>query len=114
MASALDAALLDSLRAVSRIESIQPYLMAAFNLRRTAIGREASWLVVQEPSRLTIALIKNEQWKLVRVRQAVPSWQASLADMLDREAAIASAVGCTRAVVCSEEELPTQVGRYEV
>jgi hypothetical protein len=114
VASAVDGALLDALRALPQVVSVQPYLMAAFNARRRALGRSRAWFVLQEPGRLTLALIGEERWQLVRTRQTRETWRDELADILEREAASAAAGECDAAWVCAEEEVPAKIGRYRV
>jgi len=114
VACAVDRELMEPLLALPRVRSIQPYLMSAFNARRAAFASGDAWLVIQEPLRLTIALVERGHWKLIRVRQAPKAWQSALPDVLDREAEICGAFGCARAILCSEDEAPPRVGRYEV
>lgn len=99
VAAAVDAALLEELRAIPTLRSVQPYLMAAFNARRGRLRAKSAWFVVQEPGRLTLALLQEESWKAIRTRQAGPGWAGSLADLLEREAAAAEAPECTQAVL---------------
>src|SRR6185503_1696378 len=108
VASAVDAALLEALGTVPQVVSVQPYLMAAFNARRRALGTERAWFVLQEPGRLTLALIAEERWQLVRTRQAGATWREELADLLERESASAGDGECDAAWVCAEEEVPAQ------
>jgi hypothetical protein len=111
---AVDAALLQSLRQIPGIASVQPYLMAAFNARRKALPGPSLWFVVQERGRMTVALIVDGKWKAIRNRQAREGWHESLSDYLDREAAACGDKGTDCAAVCSEEEPPKQVGRYRI
>ncbi len=114
IATAVDAALIESLSANPRVVSIQPYLMAAFNARWRAFGRQPAWFVLQEPGRVTLSLFENASWKLIRTRQTNGDWRESLADMLDRELAACGGPDCERAFVSSEEELPARLGRYRI
>lgn len=114
VASAVDAALFESLRALPGLVSVQPYLMAAFNARRRAFGKGTRWLVLQESGRLTLALIADGLWAFVRTRQANGNWQDSLGDLLDRELASDGSPPCEQAVLCSEAEPPPQAGRYRI
>jgi hypothetical protein len=114
VASAVDCALIDALRSLPEVVSIQPYLMSAFNARRRAIGGKAAWFVLQEATRLTVALIAEGEWQLVRTRQANGDWHAALPALLDRESALSGSSPCERLVVCSEEEPPPRAERYEI
>lgn len=102
VASAVDAGLVDSLRSLRCVVSVRPYLMAAFNARRRAIGRQDAWFVLQEPGCLTYALIGNGHWRLVRRRRVGQDWQSSLPHFLDRESAAIGESAPRTAFVFSE------------
>jgi hypothetical protein len=114
VASAVDTALLESLRSIPGIVSIEPYLMVAGNARRRTLGMQPGWFVLHEPGRLTLGLIENRCWKIVRCRQAREDWRDTLADVLDRELAAAGDLECEHAFVCSEQEVPAKLGRYRL
>jgi len=114
LACAVESSLLSSLRAVSGVVSIQPYLMSAFNERRGRLPREAAWFVLQEEGRLTFALIAGGAWRLVRSRQANGDWQSLLPELLDREIAASGEPGCDRVFLCAESEAPASLGGYRV
>jgi hypothetical protein len=71
LACAIDAALLEGLRACfpktgkARLASVQPYLMAAFNRSRRRIPREGAWLVLAEAKRTCLARIAPKGWASV-------------------------------------------------
>jgi hypothetical protein len=108
IASAVDAALVEKLRALGAV-SVQPWLMAAFNARRRMFNGQAAWFVLQEHGRLTASLIAQGEWKLIRNRQANGNWREELPGILDRESA-----DCDQALLCAEEEAPATLGRYRV
>lgn len=114
IACAVDGALLQSLRQIPGIVSVQPYFMAAFNAGRRSFPGPSLWFVVQERGRVTVALVVDGKWKAIRHRQAGEGWREALSDYLDREAAACGDESTDCAVVCSEEELPKQVGRYRI
>lgn len=114
IAAAVDRALLEELRTIPRLASVQPYLMAAYNARRKHLKGKSAWFVVQEPGRVAIAFLSDGEWKLVRTRGVGADWARALEELLDREAAAAQAPDCSRAVVCAEDELPARAGRYEI
>lgn len=114
VACAVDAELVEQLRSLSRLKSVQPYLMSAFNARRRALAKGSAWFVIQEPTRLAIALLVDGGWKLIRMRQVASEWQSNLAALLDREAALSGAAEATRAVLCCEDPAPASAGRYEI
>jgi hypothetical protein len=116
IACAIDAELLERLRGMRCIRSVQPYLMSAFNARRHAVSGDV-WFVLQEPGRLTVCLAGRGGWKLVRNRQAAPNWRESLADLLDREIAARDEEAPERVILCAEDDtsgLPLRVGRYRI
>ena len=113
IACALDPELSQALRALPGLRSIQPYLMAACNSRRRALRKATAWLVLHEPGRVVIAFLDRGAWRVLRSRQVKDDWLSALPDLLDREAAIAGTTPCDRVLLCSEEEVPTEIGRYE-
>ena len=114
VATAVDLALVDALRALPQVTSIQPYLMAGFNARRSTIAGADSWFVLQENGRLTVALISSGEWRLARTRRVDTDWRAALPALLDREAA-ALGKGAFNAVhLCSEAEPPAEATPYRI
>jgi hypothetical protein len=101
IACAADAALLDSIAAVERVVSIQPHLMTAFNARRGDFGKAPGWFVLHEPGRLTLGLVADGEWKLLRNRQAPENWRDSLHDLLHRETEASGAAPCGHVVLSS-------------
>jgi hypothetical protein len=83
--------------------SVQPFLVAAFNRLRSTIGNGSCWLVVEEPGRLTLALIQRGVWTAIRTRRVDERWRIVLPEILERESAfLALEEGCTRVVVCAQ------------
>ena len=101
VACAADAALLDALAGVERVVSIQPHLTAAFNVRRGEFGKEPGWFVLHEPGRLTLGLVADGEWKLLRNLRAREDWRESLDDLLHRETAASGEMACGRIVLTS-------------
>jgi len=114
MASAVDCAFFEALSSVPEVVSIQPYLMSAFNAHRRAIAGKPAWLVLQEPARLTITLVADGEWRLVRTRQITAGWQDELAAMLDRESALSNSAPCERVLWHGEAAPLARAGRYEI
>lgn len=114
LASAIDAALLESLRALPRVASVQPYLMSAFNARRRLLEGKDGWLVVQEPGRLTLALVKGGRWRAARTRRAGSDWPQRLAEFFDREGASSEGGGSEAVFLYGEDAPPAGLGRYRV
>ena len=113
IATAVDGALLSSLRALPGLVSVQPYLMSAFNVDRHRVG-DSAWLVLHESGRITLALITENEWRLVRSRQVHDAWPESLLTMLARETITLDGTPPNRVFVRSEQELPEQLGAYVV
>ena len=94
--------------------SVQPYLMAAFNHIRHAIGNGPGWAVIQEPGRLTLALIQDGVWTALRSRRSDERWRNTLPDILERESAVlALEEACKRVFVYTQEPFETDAdGRF--
>ena len=114
VASAIDATLLGSLQELPGVVSVKPYLVSAFNARRRAFDGKPAWFVLQERGRVTLALIADSEWKLVRTRQTHGDWRDALSDLIDRERELAGAVDCQRAFVYAEDEPPARAGHYQI
>jgi hypothetical protein len=121
VASAMDNGLLialeDQVRIRGKLVSVQPQLSAVYNRLLPFIAEESCWLVIEEPGRLTVALLDHGIWRAVRSRRRDESARTTLQDILDREAALLGLTeSCARVVLCThaprEEDL--RCGRYEV
>lgn len=114
LASATDQALIDALTAKiagcgARLVSVQPYLMAAFNGMHATMGNFC-WLVIEEPGRLTLALIVDGIWRLIRNHRVDADWRSMLPGILEREnALLAIERPCTQVVICSQEAFCTNM-----
>jgi hypothetical protein len=90
-ASAIDAALLEALKACfpregkARLASVQPYTMAVFNFWRDRIEKDGAWLLLVEVGTACLALLAGREWvsiQNIRSGYASPdSWPA----LLERE-----------------------------
>jgi hypothetical protein len=116
VACAVDRALIEALDQKitdhgGALVSVQPYLMAAFNHIRAAIGGESGWVVIQEPGRLTLALIQEGNWTALRsrgFRRADDNWRAMLPEILQRESAVLGLEQpCSRVLVYTPEAFET-------
>lgn len=120
IASAIDRTLLAALEqnvcGPASLVSVQPYLMAAFNRLRSMIDQASCWLVVEEPGRLTLALIENGVWRAIRGRRKDEFWRMTLSEILERESALlALEEPCTKVVVCTHIPFDTHIhGAYEL
>ena len=85
LASAIDRALLDAIKACfpkggkARLISVQPQLMCKFNEWRSTIPPQGAWVVLAEPDRACIALHAEGSWR--SVQNGKGDWRA----LLDRE-----------------------------
>ena len=117
LACAVDRTLINQLaeifvQANIRLASVQPFLVAAFNRIRKSVGNGSCWIVVEEPGRLTLALIQRGMWIAIRSRRADKGWRNVLPEILERESAfLGLSQPVTRVIVCTEGEFDT--GMYE-
>jgi hypothetical protein len=114
--SAADKALIEEVRAKvgdagGSLVSAQPNLIAAFNRTRELIGDSASWLVIRESGRVTMALFEEGTWKALRTRRFEDGTDVGLDEILERECALLALPGeCTRAVVYVDEDFAVDGG----
>ena len=108
LACAVDRELIERLAAAFvasgvNLVSVQPFLVAAFNRIRKTIGNGACWIVVEEPGRLTLALIQRGAWVAIRSRRSDERWRMQLPEILERESAFLGLdKPCTRVIVCAQ------------
>ncbi|MBU1395303.1 MAG: hypothetical protein KKE84_04070, partial [Gammaproteobacteria bacterium] len=103
LASAVDARLLDALRATFaaagvRLDSIQPSLMAVCNAHRRRLQGRHAWLALLEPGSLCLALLQDGRWARIRSMRIGPGWRVELALLLAREAYLADPGAAARDV----------------
>ena len=85
--------------------SVQPFLVAAFNRIRKTVGNGSCWIVVEEPGRLTLALLQRGAWVAIRSRRSDERWRVVLPEILERESAFLGLdQPCTRVIVCAQGE----------
>jgi hypothetical protein len=93
------------LEAGVKLVSVQPFLIAAFNRMRSEVGNGSCWIVVEEPGRLTLALIQRGAWIAIRARRSDEHWRAVLPEILERESAFLGLdEPCSRVIVCAQGE----------
>ena len=103
VACAIDSALYEALQAHPNVVSIQPELMGEFNERRQELAEGRAWLVLSEPGRLTLCLIGDGDWKLIRSRRVDEDWRAALPGLIARETAASGEALCERVILCNAE-----------
>jgi hypothetical protein len=115
LACAVDRELVEALSAAFAgagvgLASVQPFLVAAFNRIRGRIGAGSYWIVVEEPGRLTLALIQRGAWVAIRTRRSDARWRLVLPEILERESAFLGLdEPCMRVIVCAQGEFDTQL-----
>jgi len=115
LACAVDRTLINQLAEVFvqaniRLASVQPFLVHAFNRIRKSVGNGSCWIVVEEPGRLTLALIQRGMWVAIRGRRADKGWRHVLPEILEREGAfLGLSQPVTRVIVCSQGEFDTEM-----
>ena len=115
LACAVDRTLIERLATIFtaagiHLASVQPFLVAAFNRIRKNVGNGSCWIVVEEPSRLTLALIQRGLWIAIRGRRADRGWRHVLPEILERESAfLGLSQPVTRVIVCTQGEFDTEM-----
>ena len=93
-----------------RLGSVQPFLVAAFNRIRRRVGNGSCWIVVEEPGRLTLALIPRGAWVAIRARRSDAQWRKVLGEILERESAfLGLSQPVTRVIVCAQGEFDVEL-----
>jgi len=96
-----------------KLVAVQPFLVAAFNRIRRTIGNASCWIVVEEPGRLTLALIQRGAWVAIRSRRSDERWRMVLPEILEREGAFLGLDRpCTRVIVCAQGEFDPQMHEH--
>jgi hypothetical protein len=93
-----------------QLVSVQPFLVAAFNRIRRTVVNGSCWIVVEEPGRLTLALIQRGAWVAIRSRRSDERWRGALPEILERESVFLGLdQACTRVIVCAQGEFDPQL-----
>ena len=115
LACAVDRALIARLAEIFvganlHLASVQPFLVTAFNRIRKTVGNGSCWIVVEEPGRLTLALIQRGMWIAIRGRRADRGWRNVLPEILERESAfLGLSQPVTRVIVCTQGDFDTEM-----
>lgn len=94
LACAVDPELLAVLKGVFdsagiALQSVQPYLMAAFNSCRGHLRQGSAWFAVLEAGNVCLALLDGGRWSRVRSLRIGSAWADELPLILEREAYLA-------------------------
>jgi len=93
-----------------KLIAVQPFVVAAFNRIRQQVGNGSCWIVVEEPGRLTLALLQRGAWMAIRNRRSDERWRIVLPEILERESAFLGLdQPCTRVIVCAQGEFDPQL-----
>lgn len=110
LAAAIDRPLLAQLEesignSRSKLVSVMPHLMPAFNAARREIKHHDAWLVQVENKKLLLGLILGGHWQSIGSRQVSDeAWQQELPLLLDREWRLNGTGNAPRAVYVSAPE----------
>lgn len=91
LASAIDTALLDTIRACfpseakARLVSVQPALMAAVNFWHRPLAEAGAWLLIAEPERACVVLHSEGRWQTVLNPRGSYGTPEEWAELLERE-----------------------------
>ncbi len=111
-ASAIDQTLLTQLedavgQGQSKLRSVVPYLMPAFNRARRMLKDKNLWFVQQEPGKLLLMLVIDGRWQAVSSHQVdAAHWQTQLPLLLEREWHLHGSGSLPRRVVMAAAEIP--------
>lgn len=89
IASAVDTTLLERIRGIistsgTRLHSIQPYLMSAFNEHRRALPKSGGWFVTVENGILVMTGSVHNCWQTVYAARCDSHWPQQLKSTLER------------------------------
>lgn len=91
LASAVDAGLVPAIGACFprgaklRLASVQPYLMAAYNLWRGDLAQGDGWILLIEPQRACLALLAAHRWAAVQTLRGEYAGPEDWVELLERE-----------------------------
>lgn len=114
IASAIDTALLDAIRACfppdsrARLVSVQPSLMTAVNFWCRSAVQSGAWLLIAEPERACLALHGEGHWQTVQNTKGSYGTPEDWGELLDRERLrTPSAEGVTKVLVHAVDGIAT-------
>lgn len=123
IASAVDTALLEELRALLErmgldIHSIQPHLMTACNSCRNSLEGRSAWVALLEPGNLCLARLQQGELVWIRKLRIGDAWDEELPALLEREQLLADAEDASNEVLLWAPQLETAyltvAGRWQI
>ena len=90
----------------ARFTSLQPQLMASFNLYRKRFGDRPAWFVALEPGLACLALVQGGHWQSMRTTQIGSEWPRELPVLLSREACLVEGAPDCNEVLVSAPDAP--------
>ncbi len=106
VASAIDNALIEQIDAILaaagvKVNSLQPYLMSAFNYVRHFVDNKPHWFVLVEPGSACVGFMHSGDWQLLHSSRLGADWATDLPRVLGREFQMAGPLGeRSQMIVC--------------
>ena len=106
VASAIDNTLIEQIEttlknAAVKLNSLQPYLMSAFNYVRKLVDISPHWFVLVEPGSACTGFMHGGDWQLLHTSRLGSDWASDLPRVLGREFQMVGSVGeRTQMIVC--------------
>ena len=106
VASAIDNALIEQIetslgQAGVKLNSLQPYLMAAFNYVRKWVDASPHWFVLVEPGNACAGFMQGGDWRQLHTSRLGADWAAELPRVLEREFQMVGPIGeRSQMIVC--------------
>lgn len=106
VASAIDNGLIEQIESMLaaagvKLNSLQPYLMGAFNYVRKLVDTKPHWLVLVEPGSACVGFMHSGDWQLLHSSRLGADWATDLPRVLGREFQMVGPVGeRSQMIVC--------------
>ena len=116
VASAIDNTLIEQIESMLvvagiKLNSLQPYLMAAFNYVRKFVDTNPHWFVLVEPGNVCASFMQGGDWRLLHTSRLGTDWATDLPRVLGREFQMVGPIGeRSQMIVC----LPGYIDRKSV
>ena len=98
VASAIDNAFIEQIESMLvvagiKLNSLQPYLMAAFNYVRKFVDTNPHWFVLVEPGNACAGFMQGGDWRLLHTSRLGTDWATDLPRVLGREFQMVGPIG---------------------